>query len=48
MYVLRVDPYVITLADQSVQEMTQDKAKLRCGEKNHHGILINMFIFHHD
>ena len=39
MYDLRVGPLVITLADQSAQEMTQGKAKLRYGEKIHHDIL---------
>ena len=39
MYVLKVGLFVMTVAHGSVQEMIQDKAKLRQGEKNYHDVV---------
>ena len=39
MYVLSYGPFVMARADQSAQEMIQDKAKLRQGEKNYHDVV---------
>ena len=39
MYVLSYGPFVMARADQSAQEMIQDNAKLRQGEKNYHDVV---------